>query len=405
MKSCIALVLVAVGVGLIADPGMVTWLTGPKPVVRNVQPAPVRTGEAHVFAGGVVEGAQREVALQFEITGRVAIIPVVEGQSVAAGDLLAQLDDRLLLEQLVAAQQQQQLAIAERDRLMNGEREESREVVRSAARLAAVRVQRAEADKLRAEKMYTRQAMAQDEYDRFRFEYDLAVAELQRARSLVTEVEAGARGDDIAIANAKVRLAASAIEQAQLMVDKCRLLAPTDGTVLRIDVEPGQIVDPEHMLSAVTMANTDTLRIRAWVEELDALTVDVGLPAVVVPEGRSKSSWPGTITWVSPRMAPKQYLHHNPGEHLDVHVREVLIAVPGAQDLIVGHPVEVFIDPALESTSVEQGLAPDPAASPATDAVSIPAPPQEGTAELQSDTARPKTSATFDSPRSRQVRQ
>ena len=44
MKSFIALVLVAVGVGLIADPGMVTWLTGPKPVVHNVQPAAPRTG-------------------------------------------------------------------------------------------------------------------------------------------------------------------------------------------------------------------------------------------------------------------------------------------------------------------------------------------------------------------------
>lgn len=404
MKSFVALVLVAVGVGLIADPVMLTWLTGPKPAVR-VQAAPARTDDPHVFAGGVVEGAQREVALQFEITGRIAVIPVVEGQTVAAGDLLAQLDDRLLLEQLVAAQQRHQLALAERDRLMNGEREESREVVRAAARLAAVRVQRAEADKLRAEKMFARQAMAQDEYDRFRFEYDVAVAEFQRARSLVTEVEARARRDDVAIADAKVRLAASEIEQAQLMVDKCRLLAPTGGTVLRIDVEPGQIVDPEHMRSAVTMANTDTLRIRAWVEELDALTVDVGLQAVVVPEGRSKSSWPGTITWVSPRMAPKHYLHHNPGEHLDVHVREVLIAVPGAQGLIVGHPVEVFIDPALESTGLENGLAPDAAAVPATDAVSIPAPPPETMSDLRPATVRRQASATSAAPRSRQVRQ
>lgn len=404
MKSIIALILVAVGIGLIADPGIISRLSQPPTKARTATtPAPIDA--PRVFAGGLVEGTQREVSLQFEITGRIIAIPVVEGQTVAAGDLLAQLDDRLLMEQQVAAQQRHQLALAERDRLVNGEREESREVVRAAARLAAVRVQRAEADKLRAEKMYARKAMAQDEYDRFRFEYDLAVAEFQRARSLVTEVEANARRDDVAIADARVRLAVSEIEQAQLMVDKCRLLAPTGGTVLRIDAEPGQIVDPEHMLSAVTMANTETMRIRAWVEELDALTVDVGLPALVVPEGRAKAAYSGTITWVAPRMGPKQYLHHQPGEHLDVHVREVLIAVPGASGLIVGHPVEVFIDPTLESTSLENEPAPDAAVSPATDAVSIPAPPRPGSAQLRPANVRPQTSATFDAPRSRQVRQ
>jgi HlyD family secretion protein len=207
MKSFVALVLVAVGIGLLSDPGIFSRLaqnTSPS----RAQALPALSDSPRIFAGGVVEGAQREVALQFEITGRIAAIPVVEGQTVAAGELLAQLDDRLLIEQLVAAQQQHQLALAERDRLMNGEREESREVVRAAARLAAVRVQRAEADKLRAEKMYARQAMAQDEFDRFRFEYDLAVAEFQRARSLVTEVEAAARRDDLAIADARIRLAA-----------------------------------------------------------------------------------------------------------------------------------------------------------------------------------------------------
>lgn len=376
MKQFIAIILLAAGAALIAEPGMLAWLsrtdTAPRPTAAVPAPEP-----ALIFAGGVVEGAQREVPLQFEITGRILAIPVVEGEAVAAGQLLAQLDDRLLLEQLVAARQQHQLSLAERERIVNGARQESREVVRAAARLAAVRVEQARADKLRAEHLYARRAMAEDEYDRRRFAYDIAVAEHQRTRTLVAEIEAEAREDEVSIADAKVRLAASAVQQAELMVEKCRLVAPTSGTVIRLGAEPGQLVDPEHMLSVVTMANTDSLRVRAWVEELDALAVDVGQPVTVVPEGRSVASSPGTITWVAPRMGPKQYRHHNPGEMLDVHVREVLVSVTGTRGLIVGHPVEVFINPVLESTGVDT-LPPDgfAAGSAGGDTVSIPLPPR-----------------------------
>jgi len=394
MKQVVALILLAAGVWLISDPAAFSWLAHPE---TKAAPADAHfvSDVPRIFAGGVVEGAQREVSLQFEIIGRIVAIPVVEGQSVSAGELLAQLDDRLLLEQRVAAQQQYQLAVAERDRLVNGEREETRDVTRAAAQLAAVRVQRAMADKERAERMFARKAMAQDEYDRFRFEYDIAVADFQRARTLVTEIEANARRDDLDIAEAKVRLAASSVEQAELMVEKCRLVAPSAGTVLRIDAEPGQIVDPEHMLSVVTMANTAALRIRAWVEELDAMTVGVGLAATVVPEGRSTDAYPGTITWVSPRMAPKSYLHHSPGEHLDVHVREVLIAVPDAHELIVGHPVEVFIDPSIQSTSTEATPPDLPAgsATPAADAVWNPLPSND-----QASSAPNNRAATGQSP-------
>lgn len=386
MKQLMAIVLLAAGAALIADPGMLARLARTETVARPVAtPLPE---PALIFAGGVVEGAQREVPLQFEVTGRILVIPVVEGQAVAAGQVLAQLDDRLLLQQLVAARQQHQLAQAERDRIVNGARQETREVAHAAARLAAVRVEQARADKLRAEHLFARRAMAQDEYDRLRFAHDVAVAEYERTRTLVAEVEAEARQDEVSIADARVRLAASAVQQAELMVEKCRLEAPTAGTVLRIDAEPGQIVDPEHMLPVLTMANTEALRVRAWVEELDALTVDVGQPASVVPEGRSVAACPGTIIWVAPRMGPKQYRHHNPGELLDVHVREVLVSVSGARGLVVGHPVEVFINPVLESTGADAVPSGNSAAGPTSaDSASIPPPPR--TPSAGADAGRP----------------
>src|SRR5438132_312126 len=60
-------------------------------------------GAGAIFASGVVEGRQREVVLRFEITGRLASVPVAEGNRVAAGDVLARLDDASWVQDLAKA--------------------------------------------------------------------------------------------------------------------------------------------------------------------------------------------------------------------------------------------------------------------------------------------------------------
>ena len=72
-----------------------------------------------VVASGKVRSPQR-VELASQITGRVTQIPVREGQSVAAGQLLIQLDDaewRATLAQAKASQQQSELRLAQMQQL------------------------------------------------------------------------------------------------------------------------------------------------------------------------------------------------------------------------------------------------------------------------------------------------
>ena len=76
----------------------------------------------------------------------------------------------------------------------------------------------------------------------------------------------------------------------------------------------------------------------------------------------------GQLTWAAPVMGPKSQRHHQPGEKYDVEVREVLIVLDNAEDLVVGLPVNVFItkperEPNAELT--EAPTAPAPADNPA----------------------------------------
>lgn len=342
----IACICVAATVAFIAHRENVVpefWLTSAPAPVQSVAPPP---GDARlVFAGGIVEGPHRSVPLQFELAGRITSIPVTEGQFVEAGQVLAALDDVVLRQKVDEARANLRFAIAERDRLINGPREETRQVARSAAKLAAVRVLQAEADKNRAQRMFDRQALPEQDYDRYRFELDLAMAEYEQARSRVLEIDAPARPDEIQIADARIEIAENAVTQAQTLLEKTRLLSPLTGTILRIDAEPGQLVDPEHARPVITITNTQQLRIRAWVEEFDALSVAVGQCARIVPESRTGQEYVGAIEWLAPSMAHKQHLHHDPGEHQDVRVREVIITLQSGDGLVVGLPVDVFIDP------------------------------------------------------------
>jgi hypothetical protein len=52
-------------------------------------------------------------------------------------------------------------------------------------------------------------------------------------------------------------------------------------------------------------------------------------------------------------MTSKYFIHNKPGERLDLKTREVVIQLENANDLIVGLPVDVFINPDATFTPSE----------------------------------------------------
>lgn len=317
---------------------------GTSPVRPPTTHPAAAAGESLVFAAGFVEGAQREVNLQFELSGRIVSIPVTEGQWVVQGDVCAQLDDAFWRHKLHEAEAALELARAERERLLNGTRAETREVVRAEARLAAVEVRKAEAEMNRAARLYEQNAKSAQDYDNRRFEHELALARYEQARARVIEIEAEPRPDELRMAESKVQAAAAAVDQARTMLARTMLVAPRSGIILRVDAEPGELVAVEQPRTVVTMTSIDEMRVRAYVEELDALSLRVGARAYATADGRPDVRYAGRVQWMAPVMGAKRHRHRQPGEQLDVRVREVLVVLEDARDLVIGLPVDVFIE-------------------------------------------------------------
>ena len=333
----------AVGTGLLMthDPYPGNAVTRP---VGSTQRASTDRPQTDVlFASGIVEGACRNVPLQFEIVGRLVSLAVAEGDRVHAGDLLARLDDVVWRHKLSEAQARLSLARTERARLKNAATREDRAVARSKVQVSEVKVRQTEADLKRAERLVKQHALSDREWDDVRFGHSLALAELESARAAAARVEAKARRDELDIADAKIALAAAEVHEAEARLAKARIVAPMDGVILHVVGEPGQLIGPQRPEPLITMTSVDTLRVRAFIEEMDVLGVAVGQRAWVTTDGDKTKRFQGTVVSCAPFMVPKRTRSHKPAEHVDVKVREVVIVLDGHPQLVVGLPVDVFV--------------------------------------------------------------
>lgn len=341
--------LVAVGVGVaVALQNVNTPLRTASPPAA---PAKSPANPDRVFAAGTVEGVGRDVDLRFELVGRLEILGAAVGQKVRKGEVVARIDPSIWERELAEAEASLKLAQSEKALLENAARRETREVARSKVRLAEVRLGHASKEKLRGENLMAKRALAEEEMDRLRFDFDLADAELNVAKLQRDEIEAPARADELEVANAKIRLAQARVEKAKTAVAKTVLTSPSDGTILHVYVEAGELVGPADATPILTMTDTREARVRAFVEELDAHAVVPGQRAIVKVDGLSEE-FAGTVLSCAPYMVPKNLLRQTPGERIDVKVREAIVRLESGSRLVIGTPVDVFIDrtgPATES--------------------------------------------------------
>jgi multidrug resistance efflux pump len=103
-----------------------------------------------------------------------------------------------------------------------------------------------------------------------------ARAELDHAVAELAVVEAPARADEVAAAEARLAAAWARLQLAQADLAKTCLTAACGGRILRVFAEPGELAGPTSTQPILLLADLSKRRVRAFVEELDAPRVKVG---------------------------------------------------------------------------------------------------------------------------------
>jgi hypothetical protein len=128
--------------------------------------------------------------------------------------------------------------------------------------------------------------------------------------------------------------------------------------VLKVDGKVGELAGPSTPAPAVIVSDASRFFVRAYVEELDAPRVAVGMAAQAVIDGQQDQDLRGRIVRLSPRMERKSLWSNRPNERYDTKTREVWIELPSAKSLVIGLRADVIIDTSDVKHTTDAGGSP-----------------------------------------------
>lgn len=258
LKSAVVLLVVA---------GVVYWMKF-APVAVTSHTVERGTLVVEVLGTGTLE-ARIETTISPKISGRIVEVLVDQGSQVAAGDVLARLDDDELKQQVAIAQANLDAASAAIIRLTTDK-----------GRAAAVYDQATKSHE-RVQSLVKQSAASRDDADKA--DEALAVAEAGVSRAEAT----------IAEGQKELVAAEKTLEYHRARLHDTKINAPFDGLIVKRSREPGDVVVPGS--SILTLISTDELWIRAWVDETEMARLKSAQSARVVFRSEPDKTYPGKV--------------------------------------------------------------------------------------------------------------
>jgi HlyD family secretion protein len=282
----------------------------------------------------------REVQLAFRQPGRLLRTASDEGDRVAPGQLLAELDAVPYQQAVAAASAEVAGARAELTRLRNGSRPQEILVAEEAQRGAAATALNAEVDFTRLSSLISAKAVSQSSVDAARAARDASAAALASARQTLALLREGSRAEDIDAGAARLAGAEARLSQAATALADTRLLAPADAVVMTRVREAGSMVSATEPV--YTLSLRDPVYIRAYVSERELARVAQGTP-VTVRSDSTATVYNGQIGFVSPRAEFTPKTVETPDLRTDLVYRVRIVIAKADDQLRQGMPVTVVV--------------------------------------------------------------
>jgi multidrug resistance efflux pump len=283
-----------------------------------------------VFASpGRVEGASETTEVGAAADGVLKAVFVKEGQFVKRGTLLGEIACDDLQPVLQTAMAEADSARQARARLLRGARDEEKKIAseKTAAARATFEEAKSRLDMQKA--LYQKQQVARATYDQA--VRDLGVADANLRAALRTEelVAAPPLQEDTARADADVQAAEGRVRTAQERIAKCSIVAPIDGTVLRVYARRGESFSTVTPRPLFDLADTSTRHIKAEVDERDVDKLSVGQSVIIQADALEGKKLRGSVARVSAMMGRKSISTGDPSDKSD---RDILEAVIDLED-------------------------------------------------------------------------
>lgn len=283
----------------------------------------------------------RQVNLAFRVSGRVERLLVEEGDRVAAGQVLAALDQVPYQQELALAQSALDARQATLEKVQAGARKEEVDQVRALVAEVEAERQRLVKEFERAQQLRRQNLSSQSDYDVALAARNESDARLASARAKLEMALAGSRDEDIAVAAAELRGAEAQAAQARTRLADTDIRAPAGGVIITRAVEPGAILAAG--ATVLTLSLESPVWVRTYVSEPHLGQVREGMQVTVLTDGGARL--PGQIGYISPdaEFTPKAV--QTPELRTDLVYRLRVVVEDPRRVLRRGMPVTVALQP------------------------------------------------------------
>jgi HlyD family secretion protein len=296
-----------VWIGLVAAAATVVALAAATRLVRrpalSVAAARVQFGalESWISTNGVIEPVEPYV-MASRVSAFVANVLVTEGQTVGRGDLLVALDVEAQRADLARAREA--LAKAENDvRIFEaGGPARERAQVDGDLRTAESEIDHLRRERDAIDRLVSRQAATSAELSQAQLALDRAEATqdalLKKREALQRDSAADER-----IARLAVQQSRETVRVLEEQVQSGLVQSPIDGVVYSLSAKRGAHVDTGTVLASV--ANLGSLRLRAFVDEPELVSVEPDQPVEISRSGLPGQIWHGRTVRVPKNVVPR----------------------------------------------------------------------------------------------------
>jgi membrane fusion protein YbhG len=238
-----------------------------------------------------------ESLVGFKVAGRIVDLPVEEGQWVEFGTLVARLDDADYKQKVDIGEAALRVSQSNLALLLAGTREQDIKAAQQNMFDAQADLAQKKLDAERAQRLYSRDAIAAQDRDRAETAYKRAGAVYQAAKQRYEEAVEGPRKEDIAIARSGVREASANLGLSRVNLSYTTLRAPAAGVITVRQAELGEVVSPG--TPVVTLADLDHVWLRAYIAETDLGRIHWGQDAAIRTDSFPNKTYHGRISFIS----------------------------------------------------------------------------------------------------------
>jgi len=286
-----------------------------KKVSSNITITPSPPPFENNIAGiGFIESSSRNINIGSFTPGIISEVKVTEGDRVSRGDVLFIIDQRAALAEV----ENKKNAVA---------------VAMSEISLAEVKLNEAKDNLRRAKGLTSGHSISQEDFQKRHFA-------LERAKS------------DLDIKKAQMAQAKSALELANVALEKTEIRSPIDGSVLKIRIAAGEFIsgNEQDANAPMLLGTTNPLHVRVQIDENDIYRFDEKMNAYAFLRSDDSIKLPLSFIRIEPYAIAKGNITGTGTELVDTRIIEIIYRidtdVKDIKNLYIGQHLDIFIESA-----------------------------------------------------------